>query len=206
MFAYRILPFQISGGPSWLDSLHYDIVAKPEQRPNRSETQEMLQSLLAERFQLEVHRETKELPIYALVLARKDGKLGPGLTESKDCPAVDASTPARPCGNAAMGPNSFTASASPVGGLVSMLSRMMGRSVVDQTGLTQKFDIKMNFTLDQDQLAMMTPPGFTPPTPVEPSGPSIFTALREQLGLKLESQKGPVEIFVIDRAEKPSEN
>src|SRR5215467_5171170 len=82
--AWRVQPFQISGGPAWLDSVHYDVIAKPETRTTPLEIPVMLQALLKDRFQLAIRRQTRELPIYALVLARKDGKLAPGMKESKE--------------------------------------------------------------------------------------------------------------------------
>jgi uncharacterized protein (TIGR03435 family) len=177
----------------------------------------MLQALLADRFQLTLHRETKELPIYALVMARKDGKLGPRLTESKEggCTMPDPTKPPPPpepgkpatlgCGGMMMSPRRLTASSVPLANLAPTLSRMLGRTVVDKTGLAGKFDISLEWTPDETQ-AIQLPPDAPKPLPSDGSGPSIFTALQEQLGLKLESQKGPVEIFVIERAEKPSEN
>src|SRR5579872_3889857 len=214
--AYRLQPFQITGASGWMESVHYDIDAKPDSPTQQSDWRVMLQGLLADRFQLVFHRETKELPIYALVLAHKDGKLGPGMTESKEgsCTVFDPSKPPPPrndgpqaCGSQFMSPRSVTAIAVPVANITPMLSRMLGRQVVDKTGLTAKYDMKMEFTPDESQLAMMAPPGAPPPPPPDSSSaPSIFTALQEQLGLKLETQKGPVEVIVVDRAEKPSQN
>jgi uncharacterized protein (TIGR03435 family) len=215
--AYRLQSFQISGASGWMESLHYDIDAKPDSPAKQSDGPAMLQGLLADRFQLVFHRETKELPIYALVLAHKGGKLGPGMTEMKEgsCTPFDPSKPppspgkgpALSCGTQFISPRSVTAIAVPVANLVPMLSRILGRTVIDKTGLTGRYDMKMEFTPDDSQLAMMAPPGAPPPPPPDSSSaPSLFTALQEQLGLKLESQKGPVEILVIDRAEKPSEN
>lgn len=216
VFAWRIQPYQVSGGPSWLDSIHYDISAKPESSPKQGELQLMLQALLEDRFQLTIHRETKELPIYALVLARKDGKLGPKLIEAKEggCETFDPANPPGPrepgqaprlfCGNQMMSFTSMTAVSVPVANIIPMLARTLGRTIVDKTGLTGKFNLNMQWTPDDAQLAMLPPDAPRPAS--DPSGPSIFTALQEQLGLKLESQKGPVEILVIDRAEKPSEN
>lgn len=216
--AYHIQPFQISGGPPWMDSLHYDIEAKPDIPAKQSDWPVMLQGLLADTFQLVFHHETRELPIYALVLARKDGKLAPGMTEAKEgaCTTFDPSNPPSPpapgrgpalvCGTQFMSPRSVTGVAIPVENLIPLLSRTVGRIVIDKTGLTGKYDIKMEYTPDEAQLAMTAPPGAPPPTPSDGSSPSLFTALQEQLGLKLESQKGPVQVFVIDRAEKPSDN
>ena len=213
VLAWRVQPFEISGGPPWVESARYDIVAKPETRPKPAELQVMLQLLLQDRFQLAVHRETKELPIYALVLARKDGKLGPQLVESKEgaCTPADPTRPPPPpepgkppalsCGQMRMSPAGLTVVAMRVGDLAPIVSRFLGRTVVDKTGLTGKFDIHAEWSPDPAQL----PPGALAPPP-DPAGPSIFTAFQEQLGLKVESQKGPVEMVIIDRAEKPSEN
>jgi uncharacterized protein (TIGR03435 family) len=129
VIAWRVQPFQILGGPAWIDSLHYDITPKPEKRPQPTELPVMLQSLLQDRFQLAVHRETKELAIYALVLARKDGKLGPRLVESKEgsCTQPDPSKPLPPpepgkpptlgCGQMRISPVGLTVVDRPVGDL-----------------------------------------------------------------------------------------
>jgi uncharacterized protein (TIGR03435 family) len=207
---WQVQPFQISGGPAWLDSARYDVIAKREGKPQPAETPLMIQSLLEERFQLAVHRETRELPVYALVLARKDGKLGPRLTESKEgsCTPADPTKPPPPsptlwCGWVETSPRGELRAASiRLSDLAPSLSRLLGRSVVDQTGLTGKFDIHAEWSPD-DRLQL--PPGAAPP-PADTTGPSIFTAFQEQLGLRIESQRGPVEILVVDRAERPSEN
>jgi uncharacterized protein (TIGR03435 family) len=219
VLAYRIQPFQVLGGPDWTDSLQYDIEAKPDSAVRQSDLPAMLQALLADRFQLVVHRETRQLPIYTLVLARKDGQLGPGITETKEggCTPADPSKPAPPpepgklpnvaCGKTMLGLSQLRAVAAPVGDVLPMLSRALGRIVVDNTGLTGKFDIVVDFALDESQIAALLPPGASvPTTPPDSSRPSIFAALQEQLGLKLEAQRGPVEMFVIDHAEKPSAN
>lgn len=217
VLAWRIQPYQISGGQPWIASARYDVSAKPENKPKEGELQLMLQAMLADRFQLVVHLETKELPVYALVLARKDGKLGPNLTEAKEgvCATPDPTqpprrpepgqAPVRYCGQQMMSPRSLTAVAAPLSGIIPMLARMLGRTVIDKTGLTGKYDISVEWAPDESQTAML-PPDAPRPAPSDAAGPSIFTALQEQLGLKLESQKGPVEMLVIDRAEKPTEN
>ena len=217
VLAYRIQPFQVSGGPAWLDSVHYDITAKSENAPKLDEIPRMIQALLADRFRLALHHESKELPIYAIVLGRKDGKLGPNLVESKEgsCTPVDPTKPPPPpkpgeppllgCGGMMTGLDRLRAVGMRIAGLES-LSSLLGRTVVDKTGLAGTYDMNAEWTLDDNQLANVTPPGAPRPTPPDNAGPSIFTAFQEQLGLKLESQKGPVDILVIDRAEKPSEN
>jgi uncharacterized protein (TIGR03435 family) len=214
--AWRIQPYQIVGGPPWFDSAGFDISAKAADTLKEGELQLMLQSLLENRFQLAHHTETRELPIYALVMARKDGKFGPKLAETKEgtCQQPDPSRPPSPpepgkplprnCGQMQMGLRSMRAVGIQISLVVPMLSRLLGRTVVDKTGLTGKYDVEVEWTFDES-IVMQLPPDAQKPVP-DGSGPSIFTALQEQLGLKLESQKGPVEVFVVDRAEKPSEN
>jgi uncharacterized protein (TIGR03435 family) len=217
VLAWRIQPFQISGGPAWLDTARYDISAKPENAPNQGELPLMIQNLLADRFQLKLHTEIRELPVYALVIAKKDGALGPSLTEAKEdsCTPTDPSKPVPPpgpgklpalgCGGLIMQPRLMRGVSVQLASLTMMLSRLLGRTVVDKTGLTGKFDISMEWTPDETQL-MLLPSDAPQPPPSDVPGPSIFAALQEQLGLKLESQRGPVEVLMIDRAEKPSEN
>jgi uncharacterized protein (TIGR03435 family) len=215
VIAWRIQPYQVSGGPTWLDSTRYDVVAKPEVRTSQTELAVMLQSLLKDRFQLAIHSETKELPVYALVRARKDGKLGPGMVETKEgsCTPPDPNQPPPPlkpgelpklsCGGGMMNPRTLMGVSVPVSNLTGGLSRLLGRNVIDKTGLTGNFDFKVEWTPDESQ-AIQLPRDAPRQTPSD--GPSLLGALQEQLGLKLESQKGPVENFVIDRAERPSEN
>jgi uncharacterized protein (TIGR03435 family) len=223
-FAWRLQPYQVSGGPSWIESARYDITTTPDHKPKDDEIILMLQSLLEDRFQLKTHRETKELPIYALVLANKEGKLGPELTETKEggCTPFDPNKPPPPpsdpnkppvlgCGGMFIGMSFLNGAGTEIARIAPVLSRMLGRTVVDKTGLTAKYDMHLHWTPDPSQ-AMQGPFGGGPPPPgapqpqFDPNGPSIFTALQEQLGLKLESQKGPVDMLVIDHVEKPSEN
>jgi len=147
------------------------------------------------------------------VLARKDGSLGPGLTESKACAPPDPTQrPPLPkmgdpstmgCGGMMIGARALTAASVPVADLAAPLSRLLERLVVDKTGLTGKFDIKVEWT--PDEAPPQPAPGALAPPPPD-AAPSLFTAFHEQLGLKFEPQKGPVEILVVDRAEKPSDN
>ena len=213
-FAWGVQPFQISGGPAWIASARFDITAKADGTAKMPELMLMLQSLLRDRFQLAIHKETKELAIYGLVLAKKDGKLGPRLIESKEggCTPPDPTKPPPPpdpVKGPALACNQLFAGIEQVRGvsvsvqrLLPILSRYFDRKVVDQTGLTGTYDITLEWTPDDAHLAQLPADA---PRPAD-NGPSIFTALQEQLGLKLESQRGPVEMIVIDRAEKPSEN
>lgn len=201
--AYGIKDDLISGGPDWVGSTGYDIEAKvasfdadaPHQL-TRTQRNQMLQSLLTDRFQLTTHNETKEAPIYQLVVAKGGLKLHeatPGDTYPNGPKGPDGvSHP----GMMMFRPDGLTAQAIPITALLDMLSRQLHRPVVDKTGLTGKYDIALHFTPDNG------PAADSP----DSSGPSIFTALEEQLGLKLESTKGPVQTLVIDHIEKPSEN
>jgi uncharacterized protein (TIGR03435 family) len=223
--AWRIEPFRISGGPAWLDSARYDISAKSGNgSPKRDETLPMLQSLLTDRFQLKIQRGTKELPIYALAVA-KNGKLGPWLTESKpgSCKPYDPATPPTlpepgnsgrggrgnggsselPCGSLIRTPRGLTAASVPVADLIPTLMQVLGRTVADKTGLIGNFDIMFEWIPDAGRGGRN---GRGDSSLADSSGPSIFTLIQEQLGLKLVSERGPVEIFMIERAEKPSEN
>jgi uncharacterized protein (TIGR03435 family) len=212
--AWHIQPYQISGGPSWLDSAHYDISAKaasaqPGDVLKREDVLRMLQTLLEDRFHLVLRREVRQLPIYELVRARKDGKLGQKLVESKagGCVQFDPVNPftvdtMKLCGNFALGPDGLTLVSAPISTLTPLLSRLLGRTVIDKTGLTKNYDIEIEWMPDES-LAMQLPPDAPRPPP---GGPSIFQVFRDQLGLELKGNKGPVEIFVIESAEKPAEN
>ena len=224
-FAYQLQSFQIEGGPSWITSDRFDIVAKAEGSPAPIQPggppgplQLMMQSLLKDRFKLTVHNETKQMPIYALVRARSDGRLGPQLKQSTvDCAAMmtargrGGAPPAppapgeRPMCGMRFGPGQIAAGGLPLSQLAVGMSQMVQRVIVDRTGLTGNFDLEVTFT--PDQMPQGTPPPGAPPLPpIDPNGPSIFTALQEQLGLNLESQRGPVEVLVIDRVEHPTED
>lgn len=187
--AWGIQLFQISGGPGWLDSAHYDIAAKAGTTSNEEDIALMLQALLTDRFQLKIHRETRELPVYALILAKKDRRLGPGLTESKDgaCTKADSTSfparrepgklPAVPCGRMMINPSFLRAASVPFASLTTGLARLLGRIVVDKTGLKGNFDIGMEWAPDEAQYLRL-PPGVPAPPPSD--GPSIFVAVQEQ--------------------------
>jgi uncharacterized protein (TIGR03435 family) len=215
--AWDVQDFQVAGAAGWIDSTRFNISAKPSARTtNWKENAPLLQSLLADRFQLVVRRETREMPVYALVLARKDGKLGPQMIESKEgsCETYDAEHPMpRPqpgkpvapgCGMITQRMGQIRTAAFPVENLAGPLAGLVGRTVIDKTGLTGRFDMVVDYTADDYQLAQW--PAGVPRPEFATGGPALFTALQEQLGLKLESQKGPVEVLVIEKAEKPSEN
>jgi uncharacterized protein (TIGR03435 family) len=191
-FAYRIKDYQISG-PDWLNSERYDIAAKAASGVPDEQLMPMLQTLLRDRFKLRLHRQTKERPVYALVV----GKGGSKLHEVEAGPGKD---------NAGRGHLSAQKISMPR--LAEILSRHMDRPVLDMTGVKGVFDLTLDYTPDD---ARGTPAprdgGVEAIATDSPTGPSIFVALQEQLGLKLEARKGPVEILVIDYAEKvPTEN
>jgi uncharacterized protein (TIGR03435 family) len=178
----------------------------------------MLRNLMADRFKLRVHRETREMPIYALVLARSDGTLGPQLRPAAvDCAALAGQRgrggpPAPlqagerpPCGMR-IGPGNMMGGGLALSQLANSLSPFAQRVVVDRTGLTGNFDLDLTWTPDQIPQAPPggLPAGVPPPPPIDPNGPSLFTALQEQLGLKLDSVRGPVEVLVIDSVEQPT--
>jgi uncharacterized protein (TIGR03435 family) len=197
---YGVRDFQIVGGPSWLGSERYDITAKPEGAATRDQVKLMIQALLADRFKLQFHRETKELPTYALVVA----KGGPKFHESEVVPEGSD----KPRGTRMSRERGrFSLQSAPVAALANQLGEALGRSVIDKTGLTGNYDFNLEWTPDEgSERRMMRAPGSESPAAADAAGPSIFTALQDQLGLKLESTKGPVEILVIERLEKPSEN
>jgi uncharacterized protein (TIGR03435 family) len=219
--AYGVQPFQLVGGPGWLTSDPYDIEAKADVSANRDQIFRMLQSLLEDRFQLKAHREIKDLPVFALVANRGGFKLpaprdGAGVDSPADAAVewVGAGRMAFPgelqpakgrCGSAivALGARGAQMRGGQVtmSELVRMLSMMLGRSVLDKTGFAAPFDLQLDFAPDD------TTPAVPPPPPGSGiSGVSVAQALQQQLGLRLESTRGPVEVIVVDRVERPSAN
>jgi uncharacterized protein (TIGR03435 family) len=203
--AYGVKPDSIVGGPDWINSNHYDINAKVTPTGNvtppaltDAQRKQMLQSLLADRFKLAVHPETKEGSIYELDFAKGGSKLHE-FTPSDTSQAV-TSPDGRPVPRTRMviGSGQLSGKAIPISSLVEMLSNQLHRPVVDKTGLTGKYDIDLHWT--PDSLSASQAP------PADASGPDIFTALQEQLGLKLNPAKAPVETLIIDHIEPPSEN
>jgi bla regulator protein blaR1 len=211
--AYNVREFQITGGPGWINSDRYDIVAKsehsagPENVPDdprkltdeqrktlQEQMEQRLQALMAERFRLSVHRETKEQPVYALVVSKGGSKLQP----------AQEGGPVR----TQWLRNQITGEGVQIQMLTPALASILGRPVIDKTGLTGNFDFKLEWTPDPSQGFgnFGPPPPGVDAAPSVPSSPSIFTAVQEQLGLRLESEKAPAEMIVVDRVEKPSEN
>src|SRR4051812_22103521 len=213
--AYGVQRYQIVGGPEWLAQDRFDINAKAPEGVAQSQLLAMMQNLLAERFKLRVHRETRSIPIFALVLARADRRLGPKMQPSAyDCAAANAArakgeTPPappaadgdRPACGARTNPGRMLVGGYALADFVRNLGGFAGRPVVDRTGLAGAYDYELTWTPDE-----LPPPGVTLPAWYDPNGPSLQAAVQEQLGLKLEATTGPYEVLVIDSAERPSED
>jgi uncharacterized protein (TIGR03435 family) len=203
--AYGIPGFQLAGGPSWIETVRVDVIGRAAATVTRDEISRMVRGLLAERFNLAVHREQREMPVYTLVGAREDRRLGPRLQASTtDCAtatAPGAAAPQLPSGQllctTRMSPASINAGGMTMARLAQTLSGIVGRVVTDETKLAGTYDLQLAFTPEQP-----LPPGAPPPA--DPDAPSIFAALQEQLGLRLESQRGPVEFLIIDSIERPT--
>jgi len=206
--AYGIRDFQIVGGPAWVGTERYDITAKPEDAANQEQVKLMVQALLADRFKLQFHRETKELPTYALVVGKGGPKIKPFVQADGDSTPADSNGSGRGRGGMMrmMGRGHFEANGVPVSALANQLAQALGRTVIDKTELKGNYDFKLDWTPDENQQGMMKPPGGEAPPPSSGDGVSIFAAVQEQLGLKLEGSKGPVEILIVDRVEKATEN
>ena len=199
--AYELRPFQVVGGPRWVDSDRFDVDARLPMNTPSSQTMVMLQALLADRFRLTVHREQREQPIYALVVDR-EGRVGSQLTPtSANCtePVPAADMPCRMSGSMTPTRGSLRGIGQPLAALATQLSGSLDRTVVDRTRLAGLFDFDLQWSrgLSASGSSSADPAG-------EP--PAIFTAVREQLGLRLEPSRGPVEFLVIDAVEHPTEN
>jgi uncharacterized protein (TIGR03435 family) len=209
--AYNLQDFQISGGPSWIKSERYDIEAKAEGYPSRRQVEgPMLQALLKDRFQLKLHRETKELPVFGLVAAKGGLRLKPTKLEG-NCAALYEMAK---CADIRKGPFTLDVTAIRMDVFIEFLSSIVGRVVIDQTGFQGMSDAHLEFS--RDDIAFAGPPGPDPASGgsrgrrgggAEPTDrPPISTALQEQLGLRLESTKGPVEVLVVDSVDRPTVN
>lgn len=245
--AYRVSGYQLVGGPSWIDSERFDIVAKAPEGSRSDQTPLMLRGLLAERFQLKIRGETRDTPVYALMLGRSDGKLGPKLSKTvDDCqkiqqerlaavkaardggpggfnrdgrpvipPGIIPAPGERPICTISMNATPNTAGGLPtitmraggqtIASLVRTLSSTLNRHVIDRTGLDGLYDFELQYGMSQQTGPATVAPGGTTPTAPIDDAPTMFDALRE-LGLKLESERGPVEHLVIDSVERPTED
>jgi uncharacterized protein (TIGR03435 family) len=211
----------IEGGPAWVRSDSYQITAKAERAESREVMSgPMLQTLLENRFHLKLHRQTRDVPVFNLTVAKEGAKLTPSRS---DCVQTTPRQPGDPP-TQMLGPNQkfcmtiigrppglkpgIHAESIPLDRLCLMLSRIMGRPVINKTGIEGRFDMTLEFVADQATPGFPAPlplPGAPPEPPEDPAGASIFTAV-QQLGLRLESAKGPGEFLVIDHVERPSEN
>jgi uncharacterized protein (TIGR03435 family) len=185
--AFKLEPYQLVGIPDWMVTTYYDVQARPSHEVSRDDTFRMMQEMLRDRFHLRFHRESKELDGYAL-LTVKAGQLGPNLHRSSvDCEKAFSSTPK--CREGFVRSGAFTAVGSPLYTLVNVLMNQMKTPVLDRTQLSGTFDLDLHWSPDLGTADDAT---------------SIFTALKEQLGLKLERTRVPTEMFVIDHVERPT--
>jgi uncharacterized protein (TIGR03435 family) len=182
--AYTVTDRQISGGPSWVGTDPYDIDAKSARPVSSDDLHTMLAHLIEERFQLKIRHETKELPVYELVVDKGSPKLTEHDPADLDHPPMGGTPEGLKGTNVTMNYFAF------------ILARNLDRNVIDKTGLTAHYDLNLTF-------ARELPGGRGP---ADEDKPTIFTALKEQLGLKLVPTKGPVDFLVIEHAEKPADN
>jgi uncharacterized protein (TIGR03435 family) len=203
MRAYRLLEFRLAGGPDWIDTERYDIIGLAPGATTADDITPRLKSLLADRFKLAVHLEKRDVPVLWLVLANKDGRLGPKFRRSTaDCPiAPPAGITLPPVCIMRLTPMSLVTGGSRMIAFVNVFSQVTGKTVVDRTGLTGLFEADLQWAPD-------APFTGAPETaqPYDPNGPSFTTAIREQLGLRLENGRDSVDMLVIDRIEHPTEN
>jgi uncharacterized protein (TIGR03435 family) len=211
--AYSAFPLdaQVIGGPDWLRTTRFEVNARTDREVTRAETVAMMQQLLADRFKLAVHTETRQVEVYALVLARPDGRLGPGLRKpALDCDALRKAAldrdgrfvPSRVPGQGAFcgvfptqanGIQRVDAGSATIAQFMGAIrGAARGTPLVDRTGLSGLFDVTLQFTEGA--------------APADANAPGIFVALEEQLGLKLDRRQEPMEVLVIDRAELPTPN
>jgi uncharacterized protein (TIGR03435 family) len=213
-FAHDVQEFQVLGGPDWIRADRWDVAARAPGPASQAEMRQMVARLLSERFGLRMHGETRDMPIYELRMARDDRRLGPRMRPSAiDCAAMleagqrsgaAGSTPP-PC-NWRVGITKTIATmvldGAPMRRFALLLQPMLRRIVKEETGLTGTFDLQLDFAADQMNVRLPLPADA--PAPPLRDGLSLFTALEEQLGLKLESTRGPVGVLVVDAVQQPS--
>ncbi len=192
--AWNVKGFQVSG-PDWLQSERFDIQAKVPSGATKEQGRMMLQNMLADRFKLVLHSSTKDASIYALVIAKggsklKEAETGPNAAPPKRAMMVDRT-----------GLMKMDLKGASMGAIVDMLGLQLDRPVIDMTGLTGSYDLLMEFAPDPAIMAMKTG-GIGPPPSPDSNAPTIFTALTDEAGLKLEARKGPVETVIVDSMEK----
>jgi uncharacterized protein (TIGR03435 family) len=213
-WAFDVLPTQVIGGPRWVSSALFNIDAIADVAPQSAseaerETPKRMEALLKERFHLDVHRETRTQPSYALVLAHKDGRLGPGMKFASDCEEVDysAGVPVPDvskglpswCGSMFGYQGRFHGAKVAMPAFARQLSRILGMPVSNETGLNGSFDLDYDYSpaAQRARLSMTA-------TIVE--GKTLFDALKEQLGLRLEARRSEVRVVVVDHADPPDVN
>ena len=197
VFAYDLHPKQIAGGPDWAETQKFDVTGQPEAPgvPSIPQLRVMIRQLLTERFKLAFHRDKRDMPVYAIVVGPNGHKLTKNETNPNGLPGLlFRGLGVLPVTNATIGDFAGV-----------MQSAVLDRPVVDKTGLTGRWDFQIRWTPDESQFASMGV-RVPPPTNDPNAPPGIFTAFTEQLGLKLDPSRGPVEVLVIDKVEKPSEN
>jgi uncharacterized protein (TIGR03435 family) len=182
--AYGLEGFRLGTLPAWVESDRFDVIAKADGNPPAAQLRVMMQHLLADRFHLVVRHQMKELPVYDLVMARADRKLGPAMRR------VECATP--PCGTEFVDSNVLRGDSVPVAFMTGRLTSIVERVVNDKTNLDGYYAIELQWSGWSDE---QTP---------DPAHPSLFTALQEQLGLKLVSTRGPVDVLVVDHVEQPT--
>ncbi len=197
--AYDVHARQIAGAPAWLESEKYDLEVKPDVpgQPNVAQLKIIVQKLLADRFQLKFHREKQELSVYAITVAKTGARLTKSQSDPNGLPGLAFGR-----GNPGTSLNVRNATLGEVAGVLQ--GSVLDKPVVDQTGLTYKYDFTVKFTPEAGQMA-----GFGPQPPAVDSPdapPDVFAAFEQQLGLRLSSAKAPADVLVIDRVEKPSGN
>jgi bla regulator protein blaR1 len=196
-FAYGLHAHQVTGAPAWIETEKYDLLAQPDRegQPNEAQWKTMVQKLLADRFKLAFHRDKRELSVYAIVVGRSGARLTKSGGDPNGLPGlIFRQLGVLPAANATIGDLARV-----------MQSVVLDRPVVDQTRLPGRYDFTLTWTPDETQfggLGVRVPP----PTDNAAAPPNLFTAIQEQLGLRLESTKAPAEVLVIDRVERPSAN
>jgi uncharacterized protein (TIGR03435 family) len=200
-YAFQLQPYQVSGIPDWIKSEHYDVDAKPaEAHPNFDDIPLMLQRVLEDRFQLKYHWETREQRVYELVVMKR-GKLSASILKG-DCPSP-LSNPEwlpkdAPCGCLANSPGHTKGYNLTASNLAGSLSWLLSKPVSDKTNLAGRYDVELRWTPESME---MRSDAFS-----EQDAPNVFTAIQEQLGLRLQPARGPVRVLVIDHVGKPSDN
>jgi uncharacterized protein (TIGR03435 family) len=198
VMAYGLHPKQIIGAPDWIESEKYDITGRPDiqGQPNLVQIKAMMQKLLADRFQLKFHKDTKELSVYALTVIKEGPKFVKSERDPDSLPGLFFRGP---------GTNLYVTNAGMAEFADLLQSTVLEKPVVDQTGLTEKYDFVLKWTPDPGHFIGL---GGAPPQPADASDapPDLFAAIQQQLGLKLSSTKASTDVIIIDRVEKPSEN